>query len=90
VAESKFRSKTELFSSLIRAKDAVGIMRELTDEAVEIKVIARVEAKAARYGSEENAEAFKVKPEVVGEAFRSFIIPLTKEVQVEYLLQRLD
>ncbi|KAH9257790.1 chorismate mutase [Batrachochytrium salamandrivorans] len=91
VAESKFRSeKHALFVELITNKDAEGIMRELTDVKVEDKVIDRVTRKAARYGSEENQEAFKVKPEVVGQIFRNFLIPLTKEVQVAYLLERLN
>lgn len=91
VAESKFRSeKHALFTALIEARDAEGIMRELTDAAVEEKVIQRVERKAARYGSAENQEAFKVKPEVVGKIFKDFIIPMTKEVQVAYLLKRLS
>ena len=29
-------------------------------------------------------------PEFVGQVFEKFIMPLTREVEVEYLLQRLD
>lgn len=38
VAEAKFLAKREEYSSLIRAQDADGLMRLLTDESVEAKV----------------------------------------------------
>jgi len=38
VAEAKFLAKREEYSSLIRARDADGLMKLLTDEAVEAKV----------------------------------------------------
>ena len=38
VAEAKFLANTEEYSSLIRQQDADGLMRLLTDEAVEAKV----------------------------------------------------
>ena len=39
VAEAKFLAKREEYSSLIRARDADGLMRLLTDESVEAKVL---------------------------------------------------
>eukprot|EP00887_Chlorella_sp_A99_P000296 scaffold13.g296.t1 len=38
----------------------------------------------------DGAAASKVPPEVVGQAYEEFIMPLTKEVEVQYLLRRLD
>ena len=38
VAEAKLLANTEDYSSLIRQQDADGLMRLLTDEAVEAKV----------------------------------------------------
>ena len=38
VAEAKFLASREEYSSLIRAQDADGLMRLLTDEGVEAKV----------------------------------------------------
>lgn len=38
VAEAKFLAQTEKYSSLIRQQDAGGLMKLLTDEAVEAKV----------------------------------------------------
>jgi len=33
---------------------------------------------------------YKIDAEFVGRVFEQYIMPLTKEVEVEYLLQRLD
>lgn len=34
--------------------------------------------------------SYKVKPELVAELYDRWVMPLTKEVQVAYLLRRLD
>jgi len=68
-------------------------MRELTDVKVEEQVIERVRRKAARYGRPddgEGASAFKVDPDIIAQIYGEFLIPLNKEVQVEYLMQRLS
>ena len=41
VAEAKFRAQPEQYGALIRQRDADGLMRLLTDEAVETKVCVR-------------------------------------------------
>lgn len=51
-AEAKFRAKPEEYSQLIRDGDAAGLMRLLTDEAVEDRVVQRVRRKAATYGQD--------------------------------------
>ena len=33
---------------------------------------------------------YKVEPELVGSLYRDWVMPLTKKVQVQYLLRRLD
>jgi chorismate mutase len=93
VAESKFRAKPEVFTKLIQSGDREGIMRELTDVAVEKQVIQRVRTKAARYARPEDgqdAPAFKVDPDIIAQLYAEFLIPLNKDVQVEYLMQRLS
>ena len=39
---------------------------------------------------DESNPTYKVNPEYVGTLFRDHIMPLTKEVEVAYLLARLD
>ena len=33
---------------------------------------------------------FKVEPEIVAELYRKWVMPLNKEVQIQYLLRRLE
>lgn len=73
-------------------------MRLLTYDLVESEVKQRVEEKAKIFGQEvklhddkdEESGAYKIEPSLVAELYGSWIMPLTKEVQVEYLLRRLD
>ena len=52
VAESKYRADPEEYQRLVEANDADGVMRLLTDEAVEEQVLRRARLKAATYGRE--------------------------------------
>lgn len=36
------------------------------------------------------APSYKIKPEAVAELYEQWVMPLTKEVEVQYLLRRLD
>ncbi len=73
-------------------------MEMLTYESVEAAVKKRVEMKAKTFGQdiiinpqEEEAEPiYKVKPSLLVNLYGDWIMPLTKEVEVEYLLRRLD
>lgn len=79
-------------------------MKLLTFVDVEEMVKKRVEKKAKVLGQEvsvvDNANAktdkhnasekYKVDPSVVSRLYEEWIMPLTKLVQVEYLLRRLD
>lgn len=89
------------FSSL---QDRDALVKLLTSEAQEDVVKRRVEKKAAVFGqsvtldgpvqtdanSQANSSLFKVDPSVVYELYGQRVIPLTKQVEVEYLLRRLD
>jgi chorismate mutase len=52
VAESKYRSDPEGYQRLVEAGDTDGVMRLLTDDVVEAKVLRRSRLKAATYGQE--------------------------------------
>ena len=67
-------------------------MQIITFEQVEGKVQKRVEEKARTYGQEidSNGSKFKIDPSLVSQLYRDWIMPLTKMVQVKYLLHRLD
>lgn len=74
-------------------------MALLTYPTVEEAIIKRVEMKAKTYGQEvtlykEEKEktdlVYKIQPALVADLYGDWIMPMTKEVQVEYLLRRLD
>jgi chorismate mutase len=52
VAESKYRSDPEGYQRLVEAGDTEGVMRLLTNDVVEAKVLRRSRLKAATYGQE--------------------------------------
>ena len=78
-------------------QDPVQLMQLLTYETVERAIEHRVEAKAKIFGQEVKIGAedkgappvYKINPSLVAGLYRR-IMPLTKEVQVAYLLRRLD
>ncbi|KAL6596275.1 hypothetical protein ACP70R_047639 [Stipagrostis hirtigluma subsp. patula] len=105
VAEVKFRGDQQTYTSLIQAKDRDGLMKLLTSEVQEDVVKRRVERKATVFGqiitldgpietgvkNSSQAQAnLKVDPAVVYKLYDQWVIPLTKQVEVEYLLHRLD
>lgn len=68
-------------------------------EAEILQVIARLRQKTASFGRDytedgplrtEGEEQFKVQPDAVAALFEDWVMPLTKEVEVMYLLRRLE
>jgi chorismate mutase len=90
VAEAKYRASGRALRPLILAGDRHGLLAAVTDGAVEEQVLRRVEAKAAAFGREFDAGRgrYKIRPRVVRWVYARWIIPLNKEVQVQYLLAR--
>ncbi|KAI9741451.1 MAG: chorismate mutase aro7 [Claussenomyces sp. TS43310] len=92
VAESKFRSEKEKFTRLIQDKDTGGIAKAITNDAVEQQVLERLRLKARTYGTDPCVESHggKINVEAVVTMYRDCVIPLTKVVEVDYLMQRLE
>ncbi|KAG8070008.1 hypothetical protein GUJ93_ZPchr0006g42402 [Zizania palustris] len=103
VAEVKFQDAPQDYSPLIHAKATDALMNLLTFKAVEEKVKKRVEKKARIFGQnvtlEDSADKnegsaddseCKVNPKVLSELYDRWVMPLTKDVEVDYLLRRLD
>ncbi len=92
VAESKYISDIDGYNKLILNKDEKGIIEKLVDKDVEEKILKRVELKASTYGQELCAQkpVFKIQPLIIKKIYNDYIIPLTKEIELLYLLQRLD
>ncbi|ESQ41036.1 hypothetical protein EUTSA_v10014419mg [Eutrema salsugineum] len=95
VAEVKFRDAPQDYEPAIRAKDTEALMKLLTFEKVEEMVKKRVQKKAETFGQDVKCisgddKSYKVDPLIVSRIYGEWLIPLTKLVEVEYLLRRLD
>lgn len=97
VAESKFQKEPERFVKLIKAADRKGIDDAITNAQVEQKVLERLGLKAKIYGTDpsiaakgDNQNQSKINIEAVVKMYAQVVIPLTKVVEVEYLMQRLS
>ncbi|OMH82983.1 Chorismate mutase 3, chloroplastic [Zancudomyces culisetae] len=96
----------EKYIELIKNKDRDAIMELLTDSNVEKKLLDRVRTKCEIFGQDlsvstqtqtqtqdplsNTSSGLRVSSDTVVQLYRDYIIPLTKKVEVEYLLQRLD
>ncbi|CDR42666.1 CYFA0S10e00892g1_1 [Cyberlindnera fabianii] len=95
VAEAKYQNEKELFTELIKKKDVAGIDAAITNSAVEAKILERLVTKAQVYGTDptlklaENQQG-KVNAEYLAKIYKDWVIPLTKKVEVDYLLRRLE
>lgn len=91
VAESKFLQDQENYSTLIMAHDRKGLIKKLTNANVEKKVLKRVKLKTSTYGQDptDTNPIYKIHPELVAKIYEEYIIPLTKEIEILYLLQRI-
>ncbi|XP_071731039.1 chorismate mutase 1, chloroplastic-like [Rutidosis leptorrhynchoides] len=98
VAEAKFRDSPADYEAAIKAQDKKKLMDLLTYPAVEEAVKNRVETKTKAFGQvvtvgfgeDATGPVYKIQPSLVADLYKDWIMPLTKEVQVEYLLRRLD
>ncbi|KAI3844907.1 hypothetical protein MKX03_027968 [Papaver bracteatum] len=99
VAEVKFRDAPEEYGPAIRAQDRDALMKLLTFQDVEEMVKKRVAKKAMILSQEVNLKEkdgddkqqnCKIDPSLLSRLYGEWVMPLTKLVQVEYLLRRLD
>jgi chorismate mutase len=102
VAEAKYRTAPALYQPLIERRDATAIEEQLTDRSVEAQLLRRVEMKAATYGREVEIGQMQRSrsetavdgdeslyfPRLLAKIYADYVIPLTKKVEVLYMLQR--
>lgn len=90
VAETKFQESEAQYRRLVMGDDVDGVMELLTNRAVEERVLERAKLKASTYGQDITGQtaAFKVEPAVIAAIYRDIVIPLTKDVEVLYLFER--
>jgi len=89
VAESKYQESPDTYDKLISCGDTEALLATITDAGVEARLLERVAAKAFSCSSmlldEGLSRAF---PDTAVTVYRDFIIPLTKQVELDYLYQR--
>ncbi|GAA6022026.1 hypothetical protein JCM11491_005498 [Sporobolomyces phaffii] len=101
VSESKFLECPAAFIPHILTPNPAVLESLITKPAVEAALLVRLAKKARWYGAElgpdgepvpaaSTAAGPRVDVEEVVRLYREYIIPLTKDVEVEYLLHRLD
>lgn len=95
VAEAKYQGDKPGYIKLILNKDAKGIEESITNSAVEEKILQRLVVKGEQYGTDpsmrysQNPQS-KVDPKIIAKLYKDWVIPLTKKVEVDYLLRRLE
>ncbi len=90
VAESKRQQDGGEFSEVLRAGDRDGLRELITDRQVEASVLDRVFRKADTYSRElveSNAQGCRVPAAIIESLYRDHVIPMTKDVEVQYLLE---
>jgi chorismate mutase len=104
VAEAKFLDPKlqPKYIEYIKNRDVKAIENLLTDKRVEEALLKRLRRKALIYGQDisehgeinldniQTTKQLKINVDVVVELYEKWVIPLTKEVEIEYLLARLD
>ncbi|KAI8356135.1 chorismate mutase [Choanephora cucurbitarum] len=94
IAESKFRSSPEEYIRLALVEDREKIDELLTNKAVEAQVLERLRRKALVYGQtldeeqEGTSKHLRIPVEAVVDLYKRWVIPLTKVVEVDYLINR--
>lgn len=89
VAESKFRSDPDSYQRLIDKNDLNAIMAKLTRKEVEDGIMVRIREKTEVIQSKVNRMVRNViDPQIVVDYYGKYIIPLTKEGEVLYLMTR--
>jgi len=94
VSESKFVDHPSVFIPHIQNPNRPALEALITKPEVEKRLLIRLRKKAETYAlgfvAEGEASSAKIDVDGVVDLYESYIIPLTKEVEVDYLLQRLD
>lgn len=99
VSESKFRAEPAAFIPHIYSKNRDELANLITKPAVEAALLIRLAEKAKVYGQDmnrpgatdaEREKERKIEVEEVVRIYKTFVIPLTKDVEVDYLITRLN
>jgi len=89
VAESKLQENPQKYRPLIEDQNEDAILMTLTRKEVEAQIMERIQRKVVAVQAHSDEESRNlIAPETIVSFFKDWIIPLTKEGEVRYLLQR--
>jgi len=94
VSESKFRADPAAFIPHIQSRNTEALVGLITKPAVEQVLLQRVGQKAEVYGqnidpvTQGNPKLRKIQSQDIVRLYQEYIIPLTKKVEIDYLLER--
>ena len=88
VAERKYRDDPDFYDTLIEAGDHPAILSTLRRPEVEERIISRVREKAETLQSCASPLRVRLDPEMVSAFYRDAVIPLTREGELRYFLNR--
>jgi len=89
VAEMKYLSNPATFRKAVDAKDSHTLETLLTRQAVEQRILQREQEKVRVLQAAAKVDTrITIDPDVVKEYYAAYIIPLTKEGEILYLLNR--
>ncbi len=89
VAESKYAANPSSYDACVASGNTGELMKMLTRKEVENQILARVGEKAERAQAHVNTRVrTRIDPKIVMDLYRDFIIPITKQGEIRYLLQR--
>ena len=88
VAECKYRDNPDVFQVAIQEDDCAQLDELITNKEVENRVLERVAEKTRKFTAELDVlpDAHTIKPETAIKIYEDWVIPLNKEIQVDYLL----
>ena len=89
VAEAKYQENPKKYSELILSENKDGLKSNITNKKVENDLLDRIKAKTEDLQKNVDAtKRYKVDSKIIIEFYRDIIIPLTKEGEIEYLMNR--
>lgn len=90
VAESKYQSDPGRYDEILQAGDREELLGALTRADVENRILSRVAEKVTHIQSQINpATRRSIPPGAIMTFYRSHVIPLTKEGEIQYFLNRI-
>ena len=78
--ESKYKENKELYDKLLDTNDQTGLINVLKNVEVEDRILNRIMEKTIKNGFH--------KPDIIVDFFKNIIIPMTIQIELEYIWKK--